>query len=74
MGVYVGEGKFVECDINSFGGYGVMEIPNMQALMQRVCKHGFEHHVAVSLSRRAGAIYEALTTYMGWDVYSHTDK
>jgi L-fucose isomerase-like protein len=71
IGVYVGEGKFVDCDINSFGGYGVMEIPNMQALMQRICKQGFEHHVAVSLSQKAAAINEALSTYMGWNVYVH---
>jgi hypothetical protein len=48
-----------------------MEIPNMQALMRRICKQGFEHHVAVSLSQRAAAINEALSTYMGWNVYLH---
>jgi L-fucose isomerase-like protein len=71
MGVYVGEGKFVDCDVHSFGGYGVMEIPNMQALMQRICKQGFEHHVAVNLSQKAAAIHEALSTYLGWNVYAH---
>lgn len=69
--VYVGEGKFVDCDIDSFGGYGVMEIPNMQALMRHICLRGFEHHVAVNLSQKAAVIREALSNYMGWSVYLH---
>ena len=71
ISAYVGQGQFMDCDIDSFGGYGVMEIPNMQALMQHICKFGFEHHVAVSMSRQAQAINEALTNYMGWNVYLH---
>ncbi|HBG25569.1 MAG: fucose isomerase [Planctomycetes bacterium GWF2_41_51] len=71
ISAYVGEGKFVDCDIESFGGYGVMEIPNMQMLMQHICKFGFEHHVAVSMSNYAAAINEALTNYMNWNVYLH---
>lgn len=71
ISVYLGQGRFVDCDINSFGGYGVMEVPNLQALLQRICREGFEHHVAVSLSEKAGAIREALSTYMNWNVYEH---
>jgi len=71
IAAYLGEGRFVDCEIHSFGGYGIMEIPNMQALMRRICKQGFEHHVAVNLSQKAVAINEALSTYMGWNVYSH---
>jgi L-fucose isomerase-like protein len=71
IAAYLGEARFVDCDIHSFGGYGVIEIPNMQALMRRICKQGFEHHVAVSLSQKAEAIHEALSTYMGWNVYLH---
>ncbi len=69
--VYVGEGKFTNDKLNSFGGYGVMEIPNMQGLLEYICKVGFEHHVAVNMSRTADAIDEALGNYMGWDVYRH---
>jgi L-fucose isomerase-like protein len=36
-----------------------------------MCENGFEHHVAVNISERAAAINEALTNYMGWDVYYH---
>lgn len=68
---YIGQGQFVKADIESFGGYGVMEIPNMQKLLQFICQKGFEHHVAVSMGQKAWAVNEALTNYMGWDVYLH---
>lgn len=71
LNVYLGQGRFVDCDLNSFGGYGVMEIPDMQALMQRICRQGFEHHVAVNLCEKSAAIREALSTYMKWNVYEH---
>jgi len=71
IAAYVGQGQFVDCDVETFGGYGVMEIPNMQDLMQHICKFGFEHHVAVSMSKQAQAVREALTNYMGWNVYLH---
>ena len=31
----------------------------------------FEHHVAVNLSQTAAAVHEALSKYLGWDVYYH---
>jgi L-fucose isomerase-like protein len=68
---YVGEGEFTSDGLDTFGGYGVMQIPNLQQLLQYVCVMGFEHHVAVNLSRRADAIAEALSTYMGWEIYRH---
>jgi len=48
-----------------------MKIANLQALMQYICRMGFEHHVAVNISQKADAIAEALDTYMGWEVYRH---
>jgi L-fucose isomerase-like protein len=68
---YVGEGEFTGDGLNTFGGYGVMQIPNLQQLLQYVCMMGFEHHVAVNLSCKADAIAEALSTYMGWEIYRH---
>jgi len=68
---YAGEGEFTNDTLDTFGGYGVMRIPDMQLLMQYVCKMGFEHHVAVSMSRTAGPIYEALDNYLGWEIYLH---
>ena len=68
---YVGEGRFTNDKLDTFGGYGVMEIPDLQALMQYICRMGFEHHVAVSMSQKADAIAEALDNYMGWETYLH---
>jgi len=71
ISVYVGQGEFTNDKLDTFGGYGVMKIPNLQLLMQYVCKMGFEHHVAVNLSQTADAVAEALDTYLGWEVYRH---
>ena len=71
ISIYTGEGKFTNDKLDTFGGYGVMQIPNMQMLMQYICKMGFEHHVAVNISSKADPIAEALSTYMGWEVYHH---
>ncbi|HSV26518.1 MAG TPA: L-fucose/L-arabinose isomerase family protein [Sedimentisphaerales bacterium] len=68
---YVGQGQFTKDKMGTFGGYGVMRIPNLQTLMQYICRMGFEHHVAVSMSSCADAIAEAMDTYMGWEVYRH---
>jgi L-fucose isomerase-like protein len=68
---YVGEGEFTDDKVETFGGYGVMRIPNLQTLLRYMCENGFEHHVAVNISEKADAINEALSNYMGWDVYYH---
>ena len=71
ISAYVGEGQFTNDKLDTFGGYGVMRIPNLQILCQYVCRMGFEHHVAVNISQKADAIAEALDNYMGWEVYQH---
>ena len=68
---YVGEGKLTNDPLETFGGYGVVEIPNLQALLQVICTLGFEHHVAITMGRTARAIEDAFDTYLGWDVYHH---
>jgi L-fucose isomerase-like protein len=68
---YLGEGELTNDPLTTFGGYGVAHIPNLQGLLQYICENGFEHHTAVNLSRCSGAVYEAFSKYMGWDVYYH---
>jgi L-fucose isomerase-like protein len=68
---YLGEGTVTDDPLETFGGYGVIRIPNFQGLLHHICENGFEHHVAVNLSQCAGAVNEALSKYMGWDVYYH---
>jgi len=68
---YVGEGRFTDDPLTTFGGAGVVEIPRLQNLLRFICENGFEHHVAANFSETAGAVYEAATKYLGWDVYWH---
>ena len=71
IGAYVGEGNFTKDKLETFGGFGVAEIPNLQLLLRHICENGFEHHVAVNHSQCARAVFEAFDNYMGWDVYWH---
>ena len=71
MHAYVGEGAFTADPLNTFGGYGVVRVPRLQELMRFMCKHGFEHHVALNQSLVAAAVVEALSSYLGWSVYHH---
>jgi len=68
---YVGEGRFTDDPLNTFGGAGVVEIQNMQRLLRFICERGFEHHVAANLSTVAHAVHEATTRYLGWEMYYH---
>jgi L-fucose isomerase-like protein len=68
---YVGEGRFTDDPLNTFGGAGVVEIPKMQKLLHYICENGFEHHVAANLSSVGSAVHEAATRYLGWDMYWH---
>jgi L-fucose isomerase-like protein len=68
---YVGEGRLTNDPLKTFGGYGVVQVPNLQKLLRYICENGFEHHVAINLSQTASAVYEALDKYLGWEVYYH---
>jgi L-fucose isomerase-like protein len=69
--VYLGEGEVTNDPLKTFGGYGVVNIPDFQGLLKHIYKNGFEHHVAVNQSQVAAAVNEALSKYLGWDVYYH---
>ncbi|PKU25925.1 L-fucose/L-arabinose isomerase family protein [Telmatospirillum siberiense] len=68
---YIGEGRFTDDPLETFGGAGVVEIDNLQVLLRMICEKGFEHHVAANFSTVADAVYEATTRYLGWDIYRH---
>jgi L-fucose isomerase-like protein len=70
---YTGEGAFTNDPLNTFGGAGVVQIPHLQRLLRYICENGFEHHVAANFSTVAGAIHEATTRYLGWQMYWHPD-
>jgi L-fucose isomerase-like protein len=71
MSAYVGEGQFTDDKLETFGGYGVIEVPHFQQLLQFICRQGFEHHVAATKATVAAAVEDALSTYQGWEVYRH---
>jgi L-fucose isomerase-like protein len=68
---YVGEGELVDDPLDTFGGHGVVRIPDFQDLLHHICANGYEHHVAVNRSQVAAAVSEALGKYLGWSVYHH---
>jgi len=68
---YTGEGQFTNDPLTTFGGAGVVEIPNMQGLLRYICENGFEHHVAANFSTTAAPINEAATKYLNWPMHWH---
>ncbi len=68
---YIGEGAFTNDPVDTFGGYGVVQVPRFQELLHYICEEGYEHHVSVNQTRVAASIYEALTKYLGWQTYYH---
>jgi L-fucose isomerase-like protein len=71
MTAYTGQGVFTNDPIDTFGGYGVVQVPRFQELLAHICENGFEHHVSINQAHVAGAINEALSKYLGWSVYHH---
>ncbi len=70
---YAGEARFTDDRLDTFGGYGVFEVPRMQQLLATICRNGFEHHVAATRAEVADVLREAFTTYLGWATYVHGD-
>jgi len=68
---YTGAGKFTDDPLETFGGAGVAEIPQLQKLLRFICREGFEHHVAANFSEVSKAVHEAATRYLGWESYLH---
>ena len=68
---YTGEGVFTDDPIDTFGGYGVVEVPRLQELLAYICENGYEHHVSINQARVGDAINEAFSKYLGWSTYHH---
>jgi L-fucose isomerase-like protein len=68
---YTGEGQFTDDPIDTFGGYGVVQVPRFQNLLAYICENGYEHHVAVNQSLVADMVNEAFNKYLGWNTYYH---
>ena len=69
---YIGEGRFTNDPLRTFGSFGVVHVPGLQDLMQLVCRLGFEHHVAFCRTCVADIVEEALGHYLGWSIFRHS--
>jgi L-fucose isomerase-like protein len=69
---YVGEGELTNDELKTFGNRAVARIPDLQAVMQHVCKQGFEHHVVMTQSHSAAILEEAFANYFGWTMHRFT--
>jgi L-fucose isomerase-like protein len=70
---YTGPGQFTDDPLDTFGGAGVAEIPQLQRLLKYICREAFEHHVAANFSDVSKAIHEAAVRYLGWESYYHPE-
>ena len=70
---YLGEGEFTDDPVSIDGGAAVCKVPNLQGLLDFMCKNGFEHHVAMTRGHCADVLDEAISTYLGWDLYYHNE-
>ncbi|MFW9951204.1 MAG: L-fucose/L-arabinose isomerase family protein [Candidatus Thorarchaeota archaeon] len=67
------EGNYTDDPLDTYGGYGVIEIPNLQEILKVLCKEGFAHHVAANLNEVGKIVKEALTNYLGWNLIYFND-
>ncbi|HET6443559.1 MAG TPA: fucose isomerase [candidate division Zixibacteria bacterium] len=68
---YLGEGHFTDDPVGIDGGAAVCQVEDLQGLLNFLCKNGFEHHVALTRDHCADVLQEAITSYLGWDLYQH---
>ncbi len=69
---YVGDGKFTDDPLDTFGTKAVVQVQHLPRLMQYICRNGFEHHAAMTGAHCAGAVTEGLRNYLGWEVMHHS--
>jgi L-fucose isomerase-like protein len=65
------EGDYTDDELNTYGGFGVVHIPDLQDVLKTLCEEGFAHHVAASLSQVGDIVHEALTKYLQWTLIYH---
>jgi L-fucose isomerase-like protein len=68
---YLGEGQFTEDPFGMDGGIAVCKVERLRALLAYLCQNGFEHHVAMTRTHCASVLHEAISKYLGWNLYYH---
>ena len=69
---YLGEGDLTDDPFDMDGGIAVCRIRELRKLLFYMCHNGFEHHVAMTRGHCADVLHEAVTKYLGWDLYYHS--
>lgn len=70
---YVGDGRFTDDPFPMDGGIAVTQVPQLRALLTHIVRNGFEHHVAMVRGHHADVVEEAVSRYLEWPIYRHTD-
>jgi L-fucose isomerase-like protein len=65
LAFYVGVGRFTDDPLETFGGYGVIEVEKLQELLRMICVEGFEHHFALTRGNVTEILKEAFIRYLG---------
>jgi L-fucose isomerase-like protein len=68
---YLGEGAFTDDPFDMDGGIAVCRVGRLRELLGHLCQSGFEHHVAMTRTHCADVLQEAVSKYLGWDLYRH---
>ena len=68
---YLGEGQFTADPFDMDGGIAVCKLERLRELLAHICQNGFEHHVAMARTHCAEVLQEAVSKYLGWDLYRH---
>jgi L-fucose isomerase-like protein len=71
---YVGEGRFTDDPLETFGTKAVVQVPQLPKLMHYICRNGFEHHAAMTSAHCGDAIAEGLGSYLGWETMRHAGQ
>jgi L-fucose isomerase-like protein len=71
LSAYAGEGVFTDDPFPMDGGIAVCRVEGLRGLLGRITREGFEHHVSMVRGLWAGAVVEATSRYLGWDVHAH---
>ncbi|MDC7240165.1 MAG: fucose isomerase [Spirochaetales bacterium] len=64
---YSGEGEFMKEEYGMDGGIAVCKVPNLNGVMEHICRNGYEHHVAMVRGNVGAIVEEALVRYLGWE-------
>ena len=70
---YLGNGNITNDPYGMDGCIAVTHVDHLQKLMKFICRHGFEHHVALVRTDVVDILKDAIENYLGWDLYVHND-